>query len=312
MNILVVGLGALGTVYSCLLKGKGHRVTALARSGAAEIIRERGVSVTGIWGSHGVKLDEVVSDTEALKERNFDLILLTVKSFDTAKTADQIKSLVSPGTYLVLLQNGHGNFEAAARYIPEENLILGRVIFGSETLDVGAAKVTVIADDVIIGSPVNLVGEALLERFSQAFNEAGIPTRVSDSVMKYVWGKIIYNSALNPLGAIFEVSYGELVENEYTKSIIDDVIREIFELLKLSGHETLWPDAQAYSNDFYTKMLPTTAAHHASMLQDILRGRKTEVDALNGAVVRLGEQYGLEMPVNRLITQMIKAKERFS
>lgn len=311
MNILVVGLGALGTVYSCLLKAKGHRVTALARQNTADIIRERGVAVTGIWGDYSVHLDEVVADTEVLRDRNFDLILLTVKSFDTAKTADQIKSLVSPGTYVILLQNGYGNFEAAAAYIPEGNLILGRVIFGSETVDVGIAKVTVIADDVIIGSPENIIEVTILEQFARGFNEAGIPTRVSDAVLKYVWGKIIYNSALNPLGAVFGVNYGKLVENEYTKSMIDYIISEIFDLLKVSGQETLWPDAEAYKRDFYTKLIPTTAAHHASILQDIQRGRKTEIDALNGAVVKLGETYGLEMPVNKLITQMIKAKERF-
>lgn len=312
MNILVVGLGALGTVYSCLLKGKGHQVAALVRSGTADIIRERGVSVTGIWGDHGVKLDEVVSDTKALNNREFDLILLTVKSFDTAGTANQIKDLVSAGTYVVLLQNGYGNFEAAAGSISEEKLILGRVIFGSETVDVGSAKVTVIADDVIIGSPANLVEAALLEQFAGVFNEAGIPTRVSDAVMKYIWGKIIYNSALNPLGAVFGVNYGKLVENEYTRAMIDNIISEIFDLLKSSGQETLWPHAEAYRRDFYAKMIPTTAAHHASMLQDIQRGRKTEIDALNGALVRLGEKYGLEMPVNRIVSQIIRAKERFT
>lgn len=311
MKILVVGLGALGTVYSCLLKGKGHRVAALVRQNTADIIRDKGVAVKGIWGDHSAKLDEVVVGTEALRDKAFDLILLTVKSFDTAKTADQIKSLVSPGTYVILLQNGYGNFEAAAGIIPEGSLILGRVIFGSETVDVGSAKVTVIADDVIIGSPANIIEAALLKQFAQTFNEAGIPTRVSDAVMKYIWGKIIYNSALNPLGAIFGVNYGKLVENEFTRSIIDHIITEIFDLLKTSGQETLWPDTEAYRRDFYTKLIPTTAAHHASMLQDIRRGRKTEVDALNGAVVKLGQKYGLEMPVNKLITQMIKAKERF-
>lgn len=310
MNILVVGLGALGTVYTCLLKHKGHRVITLVREPMVGLIKERGVTVTGIWGDYQKKPDEVVCDPDLIENRDIDLILVTVKSFDTENIARQIQSLVSPATYVVLLQNGHGNFEAAAGCIPRAQLILGRVIFGAETLQPGVSKVTVIADDVILGSPENLIDSALLADFARVFNDAGIPTRVSDKVMKYVWGKIIYNSALNPLGAIFEVNYGKLVENTYTKTLIEAVITEIFALLDVIGQDTLWPDAEAYLQAFYTKMMPTTAAHHSSMFQDIRKGRKTEIDALNGALVQLGRAHGLQLPVNEFITMMIKAKEQ--
>lgn len=310
MNILVVGLGALGTVYSCLLKNKGHRVQALVRESAVQTIKEQGVAIEGIWGAHSAKLDGVVSDPALINNEVFDLILLTVKSFDTESIVEQIKKNVSPRTYVVLLQNGYGNFEAAAGILPKEKLILGRVIFGAETIGTGVSKVTVIADDVIIGSPENLIPIQQLEEFAQIFHEAGIPTRVSDEVMKYIWGKIIYNSALNPLGAIFEVNYGKLVENSYTKSMIEEIVSEIFDLLAVANQKILWPDAKAYLEDFYTKMIPTTAAHHASMLQDIRKGKKTEIDALNGAVVQLGKNYSLKMPVNEFITLIIKAKEQ--
>lgn len=312
MNILVVGLGALGTVYSCLLKRQGHQVTALVRPGVEETLRNQGVVVSGIWGQHQVKLDGIVSDPVELAGQSFDLILVSVKSYDTYQVVAQLKSCVTPQSYVVLLQNGLGNFEAAAQSIPPEQIILGRVIFGSETEAVGVAKVTVIADDVVIGSPENLVEQPLLEELAQVFHKAGIPTRASEEVMKYIWGKIIYNSALNPLGAIFEVNYGKLVENPYSKGLIDDIIEEIFTLLKAMGQETLWPDAKDYKETFYGKLIPTTAAHHASMLQDMRRGRKPEIDALNGAVVQLGAEYGLTLPVNEMITKLVKTKEQFN
>lgn len=312
MNILVVGLGALGTVYSCLLKSKGHRVIGLVHEPKVRLLKEQGLTVTGIWGDHNVKLDEVVADTALIENQELDLILVTVKSFDTENIAQQISNLVSPATYVVLLQNGYGNFQNAAKYIPQEQIILGRVIFGAETLDLGVSKVTAIADDVIIGSPKNLIDSQLLESFARTFSEAGIPTKASDKVMKYLWGKIIYNSALNPLGAIFEVNYGKLVENDYTKSLIESIISEIFDLISILGQETFWPDANAYLNDFYNKLLPTTAAHHASMFQDIRQGRKTEIDTLNGALVRLGREHNLQMPVNEFITIMVKAKEQLT
>ncbi|MDA8235730.1 MAG: 2-dehydropantoate 2-reductase [Clostridia bacterium] len=226
MKVLVIGLGALGSVYSCLLKNKGHRVAALVREPMVEVIQNQGVSITGIWGDHETKLDEVVSDLTSL-EKVFDLILLTVKSFDTGKMAQEISHLITPSTYVVLLQNGYGN------------------------------------------------------------------------------------SALNPLGALFGVNYGKLAEVEHTRLLLESIITEIFELLAVSGQETLWPDAPTYLRDFYGKMVPTTAAHHASMLQDIQKGRRTEIDALNGAVVQLGRKYNLRLPVNEVVTAMIKAKEQF-
>ena len=149
----------------------------------------------------------------------------------------------------------------------------------------------------------------VLNELARTFTQAGIPTRASDDIMRYVWGKVIYNSALNPLGAILEVPYGKLAEVSFSKELMDGIIEEIFEVLKAAGQSTLWENAESYRQDFYSRLLPSTAAHHASMLQDIQRGRKTEIDSLNGAVSKLGEQYGINTPINRFITLMLKAKE---
>lgn len=309
MKILVFGLGALGTVYSCLLKEQGHQVIGLDRPAVLESVAAHGVRVEGIWGQHMQKLDGLASRLEDLADREFDILILTVKSYETDETARQIADFISPDTYVMLAQNGYGNFESAARYLNPDHLILGRIIFGAETMGNGISKVTVIADDVIIGSPDNLIEAGILERFSQVCNQAGIPTRTSAEVMKYVWGKIIYNSALNPLGAILEVSYGELAANLYTRQLMDGVIEEIFAVLAAHGQQTPWADADAYRQAFYGQLVPPTAGHHASMLQDIQRGRRTEIDALNGAVVALGQRYGVKTAVNEVLTALIKAKE---
>jgi 2-dehydropantoate 2-reductase len=272
-------------------------------------IRENGVRVTGIWGEHSSQLDEMYSDVSQIIDQDFDLIILTVKAFNTFQVTARISRLIGPNTYVILAQNGYGNYQAAAENIPEENIILGRVIFGAETMDAGISKVTVIADDVILGSPQRLIDNQVVSQFAQLINEAGIPTRASDQVMQYVWGKIIYNSALNSLGAILEVNYGKLAEIEYSKTLMDCIIREIFAVMEAMQEKTLWADADSYLHDFYTKMIPTTAAHHASMLQDIQRGRRTEIDSLNGAVADLGKMLGIATPVNEVITQLVKAKE---
>lgn len=310
MNILVYGLGALGTVYACLLKNKGHRVLAMVREAQVETIRNRGVAVTGIWGEYCSKIDVVSSAIADFGNESIDLVLVTVKSFVTEEAARQIAKVLAPGTYVILLQNGYGNYETAAQYLPERQLILGRVIFGAETEDTGKSRVTVIADDVVLGSPGSKVENERVASIAALFNEAGIPTRASEQVLQYLWAKIIYNSALNPLGALLEVNYGRLTEYAETRLLMEGIIGEIFALLQALKQDTAWPDARSYLQDFYGQLVPVTSAHHSSMLQDIKRGRKTEIDALNGAVVRLARQYGVAAPVNGLITMLVKAKEQ--
>ncbi len=309
MKILVFGLGALGTVYSCLLQKQGHEITGVDHQPVVKAIKQDGVQVTGIWGEHEAALNQLVCNLDELDEQVFDLIIVSVKAYETEEVARQLKNIITDTTYLILAQNGYGNFETASKHIPADQIILGRVIFGSETIGAGAARVTVIADDVILGSPGNLIDMEVLQQFADIFSQAGIPTRASNEIMRYVWGKIIYNSALNPLGAILEVPYGKLAEINFSKDLIDQVIEEIFAVLKAVGQTTMWENAAAYRKDFYSQLVPSTAAHHASMLQDIQRGRKTEIDSLNGAVVDLGQRYGVETPANRFITMMLKAKE---
>ncbi|MCR4400512.1 MAG: ketopantoate reductase family protein [Syntrophomonadaceae bacterium] len=310
MRVAVVGMGALGTVYACLLKERGHEVVGVDRPQVIDAVGKSGLRVTGIWGEHAQALDALVSGVEQLAGRELDVVVVTVKSFDTAAVSQELARVIAPETLVVLAQNGYGNFEAAAASIPPRQLVLARVIFGSETLAAGASKVTVIADDVILGSPANLIPGERLEQLAAECSAAGIPTRVSDQVLRYVWGKIIYNSALNSLGAILEVPYGRLAEGEDSRALMDAIVREIFAVLSAMGEQTLWPDAEAYLEAFYGSMVPSTAQHHASMLQDIQRGRRTEIEALNGAVVRLGRTHGVPTPVNEVVTRLVRAKER--
>jgi len=124
-----------------------------------------------------------------------------------------------------------------------------------------------------------------------------------------LWAKMLYNCALNPLGAIAGRSYGELVDQPTTRVLLEEVIREIFQVLDAAGVDVAWPDASAYLETFYSQLIPATAAHESSMLQDLRAGKPTEIDALCGAVERLGLEHGVATPVVSALAALVRAAE---
>ncbi|MCX7991695.1 MAG: 2-dehydropantoate 2-reductase, partial [Proteobacteria bacterium] len=225
MNILVVGLGAIGTVFSVFLKSSGHNVYGLTKRKYLEEL-EKELSVTGIFGERKAMLDKVSDDPDNLKDIPFDLIIITVKSFDTEKAVNDIKGLVSEKTLVLSAQNGYGNYETAGNILGFHRVILGRVIFGSRLIKTGFAEVTVIADAVRIGNPHQLINEKIIKDIAETIDKSGIPTKYADDVYEILWDKILYNSALNPLGAILRCNYGQLAENENTRTIMNKIIEE--------------------------------------------------------------------------------------
>ncbi|MDR1159792.1 MAG: ketopantoate reductase family protein [Syntrophomonadaceae bacterium] len=312
MKILIYGLGAIGSVYASALSEAGHRVWAWDLVDVIEKIKNREVKITGVLGTHTSRLEQIISSMEQLDNYEFDLIIIALKAYDTKTAAQNIKSLVNRNNYVLLGQNGYGNYEAASEAIPKENIIVARIIFGAETLQPGYAKVTVIADKVTIGNPDKLIDEQKLKEWASLISTAGVPTKTVPDIMKSLWGKILYNSILNPLGAILEVNYGALIADLGVCSIIDQMIDEIFAVLKMEGQEVDWRSPEEYKTYFYQKLMPSTGAHLPSMLYDIRNGRKTEIDALNGALSCLGAKHNVPTPANDLIIKLLKAKEQMA
>ena len=305
MKFLVVGVGAIGSVYLAFLTRKGHEAFGLLKPGR----KLEKVRVSGIWGSFEVD----VNTTESLEELPWepDVIILSVKSYDTEEALKKLSVYVPCDSFIMIAQNGYGNYEKAVSVFGEERVILSRIIFGSKVVEQGSVEVTVCADDVVIGNPAGLIDESFLKTLAKTFSDAGIPTRYDEEVYKYLWDKIVYNCALNPLGALFEVNYGALARNPYTRHMMDEIIEETFQVMKSAGIESFWKSASEYKEVFYSKLVPSTASHFPSMLEDLRKGR-TEIDALNGAVWKIGEEVGVSTPMNEFITKLIKAKEEFN
>ncbi len=312
MNIVIVGLGALGTVFSTLLKKSGHRVFALIKEKYLPDLASRKVRISGIWGNHESVLDGIYSAITPLQDEKIDLIVITVKSFDTETAIATVSPLVGDGTIVMSAQNGYGNYETVARSVGREHALLARIIFGSKIVKPGHAEVTVIADDVRVGQPEGAIPEGIIRGIVSEINGAGIPTSYAADVNEILWDKILYNCALNPLGALLECNYGRLADYEETRQIMNALIREIFEVAGTHSIELHWGRARDYIDFFYGKLIPPTREHFPSMYHDLKFGKRLEIDALNGAIVKLAEEKGISVPVNETITRLIRTKEKLS
>ncbi|MDD1748351.1 MAG: ketopantoate reductase family protein [Methanothrix sp.] len=310
-DYLIYGAGAIGSVLGAFLHKIGRPVTYAGRGEHFRVFSEKGLRITGIWGEHFVPAQEVQILSASLPEKQFSIILLCVKSKDTEAAAAQAAPLLKEGGIMVSIQNGLNNWEVIARQVGEERIVGARIIFGAEIPDPGHANVTVNADDVLLGEPFLPVNRQLLEALQADLSLSGIPTRIvsRDDIWAAIWGKVLYNCSLNPLGALLEVPYGKLGENAHTRGIIKVIIEEIFLVMRAKGVKVAYQDADEYYHYLLERQLPPTVGHRASMLQDILLGRETEIDALNGAISHYAREYGVATPYNDLLTALIKFKE---
>ncbi len=308
-TILITGLGALGTVFATLMKKTGHTVFALTKDKYLPGLLNGIVRVKGIWGEHEAVLDGVLGSIEPLTCKKLDLIILAVKSYDTKAAIEQVKPLVSKDTLVLVAQNGYGNYETVSNAVGKEHTLLARIIFGVKLSSYGNAEVTVIADDVRIGQPHDAVDPERIREIADAFRLAGIPSAYAENVNAILWDKILYNAALNPLGAILECTYGDLAENPKSRGIMDAIIDEIFGVAQAYGIVLNWRSPDEYREHFYTRLVPPTARHYPSMYYDVKAGKRLEIDALNGAIVGLAREKGIAVPVNETITAIIKSKE---
>lgn len=309
--ILVAGAGAVGSVVGGLLAAAGWPVTLLGRDRHLDAIGRHGLEIEGIFGSHRVRACRLATSP---KEAGgpFATVLVTVKSWDTRVAIESVAPLLAADGWALGMQNGLGNLEAIADVVGARRTLGARAIFGAELAAPGRVRVTVIADPVAVGAacPGDARACGAARTWAERLDAAGVPARFTEDVAADLWAKALYNAALNPLGALLGVPYGYLAEHDETRAVMDEVLAEAFAVAARSGVRLPWPDVAAYRETFYGRLVPSTARHRPSMLQDLERGRPTEIDAINGWVAALGERLGVAVPVNRTLTRLVRARVR--
>ncbi len=312
MNILVLGAGAIGSVFGGLLAQAGHRVTLIGRPAHISAIAVRGLRIDGIWGEHCVKnlaCYEAVAHMPESERAGCELALVTVKSYDTDAMMRSCVGLLPAGMHFVSLQNGLGNIECIAAHAGWHRIVGGRVIFGVMFVDNAHVRVTVEADTTALGVPAaGTAQQGLAEELSVVFSSAGIATVVTDDIERLLWGKMLYNCALNAPATILNTHYGTLLETGM-QDVMRGIVSEIFSVAGCCGVVLPHAGPEEYVHVLFSELIPRTFDHRPSMLQDIIRGKKTEIQALNGSIVERGCVHGCPTPCNSVVTSLVQALE---
>ena len=313
MKCLIYGTGAVGLgLASCLLKSQAG-VCLIARADTTTALQQGGLSRTGIFGEVNAKHDSFAAyeRLDDIKNEKFDYILVCTKSFDSAAAAEDLsqhQGLFAQNTKIILCQNGWGNAEKFLAHFPKGRVYSARVITGFTRRKPNEVEITVHADAIHIGSLFGCSLDAV-EPIAKAIAAGGIECITVDAIEKDLWAKMLYNCALNPLGAILGVPYGALAENKWSKNLMNRITEEVFRVMTAAGFRTHWQSADDFLKVFYDKLVPDTAGHKSSTLQSIATGRKTEIDALTGQVLLLAEKHKIDVPCNHAIFSIIKFLE---
>lgn len=311
-HFLIYGAGALGQALGCMLASSGSQVTLVLRERFAEVIKAHGLSVTGIFGDYHVAADALTLTT-SLKDqagRKHDTILLTTKSYDTPAAVEDLSTLQNCDCPVVSMQNGCGNVEQLLKAFGSRRSFGARVITGFEIAGPAQVTITVSADDVHLGAAIGGSIPTQASSIAGSITRAGLPCIAVENIHQSLFAKLLYNCALNPLGAVLGVNYGALADASETRNIMDAIIDETFTVITAMGAELPWQDPEQYKTFFYQTLIPATYDHRPSMLQDLEQGKPTEVDALVGYVSSHGRYYNIETPFCDLLGSLIRFKEQ--
>jgi 2-dehydropantoate 2-reductase len=308
-RVLVFGAGSVGLgLASCLLKS-GAQVDLIGRESTVTALRTEGLLRTGLFGEYRASPGqfEAYLSSRHINGAPYDCILVCTKAFDTVRAADDLlggHAVYDSRTRFVLCQNGYGNYEVFAAQFPTDQMFIARIITGFRRLGPAHVDITVHAAPVHVGHPTAALGERVAD-LCALIKRGGLPAEISITIVADLWAKILYNVLLNALGAVFSVSYGALGESDHGRRLMAQLAHESFDVMRANGISTHWTSAGAFLEEFYGRMLPPTAAHESSMLQDIRAGHRTEIDALNGAMVSLGRRRNVATPANAMLVEMI-------
>ena len=299
LRVAVLGAGAVGCYYGGMLARAGHAVTLIGRPVHVEAFRKAGLHFEGLTFDEQVPVE---ASTDAAAVRGAHLVLFCVKSTDTEQAAAQIAPHLDADAIVVNLQNGVDNTERIQAKVSQP-VVPAVVYVATEMKGPGHLKHHG-RGDLVIGNLNGNISFNILQELKIQFEKASIPVVVSGNVAGELWTKLVVNCAYNALSAITQLPYGKLIAGPGIRETMRDVVDETLAVAKASGVQ-MAPDmlAKVYK---IAEAMPTQVS---STAQDLARGKPTEIDHLNGYVVRRGEVLGIPTPANRALHALVKLIE---
>lgn len=292
MKIIILGAGAIGSLYGAKLS-KLNQVTLICRKEHADKINKNGLKITGLEN----KTYKLKAATEIKKIQDNTLILLTTKVYDGENSIRNIKNLIKKDTIILCLQNGLYS-ENIVKDIMEKKCLVLRAItnFGAAFLEPGAIQYNNRSYTAIEKSAKSLP-------IAKLFSKCGLNGYVSDNIKYDMWKKLILNCVLNPITAILRIQNRGIADKKLVP-LKKMIVNECLQVAKKDGI--------IFNFDFLKEIDDSikNSKNISSMQQDLIKGKKTEIDYLNGAVAKLGKKYGIKCPVNEALTTIIKEMEK--
>jgi 2-dehydropantoate 2-reductase len=295
LQVAVLGAGAVGCFYGGMLARAGHTVTLIGRPEHVQVFEAQGLRMQTLMFDEAVK---VQASTDASAVAGADLVLFAVKSPDTASAGAQMREHLKPGALVLCLQNGVDNAERLRAVLPGVQVAAAVVYVATEMAGPGHLRHHGRGELVIEPAPAS-------ERVTQALIAASVPTEISDNVRGALWAKLILNCAYNALSAVGRIAYGELVQQTGVTEVMRDVVAECRAVAAADG-VTLPRDVDAAVR----RIAETMPSQYSSTAQDLMRGKPSEIDHLNGYVVQRGQALGVPTPANRVLWVMVRLAQR--
>ncbi len=301
MKIVIMGTGAMGSLFGGLLARSEEEVWLVdIRREQIDAIRSAGLTIEEKGEGETIRVN-ATSDAASIGKA--DLVIFFVKAYHTEKAVSDALVLQKKDTVFLTLQNGLGNEEAICKQVDRKSVMLGATNHGATLLGPGRIRHA--------GWGKTYVGELdgkmtdRVAQIGQVFNKAGIETEVSSNIHQVVWNKLFINAGLNAVAALTGLKNGQLLDYPETLRLMDGLVSEAVEVAKRKGIPI-----EGNPLEKVKAVVEATRENRCSMGQDIDNRRKTEIDAINGAVVREAERLGIAVPYNQMITDLIKVIEK--
>jgi 2-dehydropantoate 2-reductase len=296
MKTAIIGPGAMGCLFAAYLKHGGLDVTLVDhRRERVERLRKNWIRVRGVRGNLHVQVPVI---TDVWETGPAELVFVCVKAHQTRIALEQHRSLVGEQTVIWSVQNGVGILGAMGQAVPEERIVGGSTTMGANTLQAGSIHHAG-EGDTFIGEPSGGTSRRT-ERIADTLTLSGIPVKVHKNIHRVIWEKVLVSVGINALTAILKVRNGELTEHVDALGLMEAAVREGIQVAASQGYSFDEADVQSRVREVALR----TARNRSSMLQDMLAGRRTEIDFINGAIARMGTA-----PVNETLTRLVRALE---